>query len=82
MSETRTEGARNWQSIRTVMEGLILAVLVWTGSSLVAVKSQLAVLQVQVATIQTQLADLPAMRSKIDTLEVRVARNERDLGRP
>lgn len=78
---TDTQQQRNWQSVRTVLEGLILAVLVWTGSSLVGVKSQLAVLQVQVATIQTQLADLPAMRSRVDTLEVRVARNEQDLGR-
>ena len=80
MSESNNQ--RNWASVRVVMEGLILAVLVWTGSSLVAVKSQLAVLQVQVATIQTQLADLPNMRSRLDTMEVRVARNERDLGRP
>lgn len=61
------------QSIRTILECVIVAVLIWTGSSLVEFKTQMAVVQTQLASIQIGLADVPKLKE-----EAAVARAERE----
>ena len=61
------------QSIRTILECVIVAVLIWTGSSLVEFKTQMAVVQSQLTGIQVGLADVPKLKE-----EAAVARAERD----
>lgn len=67
-----SEPMNKLQSIRTILECIIVAVLIWTGSSLVEFKTQMAVVQTQLASIQIGLADVPELKE-----EAAVARAER-----
>ena len=72
MSPSRAEQAphvRNWQSVRTVLEGLILIALCWSAKSLTETQTQLAVLQVDIANLRTQLAPLANLDQRVTRLE-------------
>ncbi len=70
---------RNWQSVRTVLEALILAALLWSAKSQVALQTQIAVLQDNVLSLRAQLADVPGLTIRVTRLEVRQDQIERDL---
>lgn len=58
------------QSIRTVLEGLILAALVWAGT-------QLNGLAVEMAKVQTRLVSFERLETRVDEMEKRQSAIER-----
>lgn len=68
---------RNWQSVRTVLEGMILLALVWSAKTLTDTQTQLAVLQVDIANLRTQLVPLATMDQRLTRLEALNERNDR-----
>lgn len=70
---------RNWNSVRVVLEGLILAALLWSAKSQVTLQTQIAVLQDNVLAMRSQLADVPGLADRVSRLEVQVDRNRADL---
>lgn len=61
------------QSIRTILECVIVAALLWTGSTLVALKVELAQVSTRLTSIETTLSDVPRitadnvrLRSEVD----------------
>lgn len=73
--------ARNWQSVRVVIEGLILAALLWTAKVQVTLLTQVAVMQADVTALRAQLADVPTLSTRMSRLEVKVENNERAIER-
>lgn len=47
------------QSIRTILECVIVAALLWTGSTLVGLKVELAGVSVRLSSIEASVADVP-----------------------
>lgn len=83
MPDTSTGGGSKLQSFRTVLECLIVGALMWTGSSLVQLKTQGAVIQSQLAAVQVTIADVPALRieqvkSRAELDQLRVEMNQKD----
>lgn len=81
-------GTRNWQSVRTVMEGLILAGILWLGNSTsdqakatIAVQTQMASMSGEIRDLRGKLDAVTAMNSDIAMLKVQVAEHERRIGR-
>lgn len=79
MSAASDQQQRNWQSVRVVMEGLILAALIWSARSQVALQTQIAVLQDNVLGMRAQLADVPGLAERVSKLEVQAERNRADI---
>jgi choline-glycine betaine transporter len=50
------------QVMRGVLEAIIVAALLWTGNSLIELKTQVAIAQTQLAAIQVSLADVPSLQ--------------------
>lgn len=79
---THQEGGltgRDRQSLRTVLEMLILAALLWSGKTQMTLTTQIAVLQNNVNSLHSQLTDVPSLTVRMATLEMRVLQAERDL---
>lgn len=79
---------RNWQSVRTVVEGLILAGVLWLANSTqqqatatVELRAQLQAMGDEIRSLRTQLADVPSMSRQIAQLQVRQDEHERRIGR-
>lgn len=70
---------RNWQSVRTVLEALILAAMLWSARTQVTMLAQIAVLQTQVVALTTQLSDVPGVSARVSRLEVQAERNRQDI---
>jgi uncharacterized protein involved in exopolysaccharide biosynthesis len=68
--------ARNWQSVRTILEAAILAALVWAANALTDTQKQIAVLQVNIANLQTQLAGVPQLEQRVTRLETLAERSK------
>lgn len=66
------------QSIRTILECIIVAAMLWTGSSLIELKTQTAVVQVQLSSLQINLADLPANRTELTKLRGELEQIKKD----
>lgn len=69
------------QSIRTILEVLIVTALIWTGSSLIELKTQTAIVQTQLAALRVDLADLPATRIESTRLRSELEQTKRDIDR-
>ena len=67
-------------SIRMVLEALILAALLWTGSTLVELTVQMATVQAQMVALTAQMTDAPAMYRQIAVNTARLDRVEVALG--
>lgn len=67
-----TEPQRNWQSVRTLLEALILASLLWSAKTQVALLTQIAVLQDNVSSLRVQLSDVPGLATRVTRLEMQV----------
>ena len=57
-------GGSKLSAVRGVLEAVIVAALLWTGSTLVAVRTDNAVMQNQLATVVANTADFPAYKIK------------------
>lgn len=82
-ARVQPEIQRNWQSVRTVLEGLILIALCWSAHQLTETQTQIAVLQENVLQLRTQLADVPGLANRVTRNETRLDNLEaqmHDLG--
>lgn len=92
MDERRdVPGQRNWQSVRTVLEGLILAgILACVGAlwglresigkqseSIIKLQTQIEVMQRDGAALTNQLAVIPAISRQVDRIQLQVEGHER-----
>lgn len=55
------------QTVRGILEAVIVASLLWVGNTLIDATTKMAVMQTQLASIQTQLADVPNL--KVDAIK-------------
>jgi len=76
MTETEQNSTRNWQSVRTVLEGLILLGIVWLASSIqdqakatIALQTQMTNVAADIASLRGQLADVPALSRQLTRVE-------------
>lgn len=76
---TPADGQRNWQSVRTVIEALILAALLWSAKALTETQTQIAVLQVDIANLRAQLAPVAGLDQRVTRLEALAERREGTL---
>jgi hypothetical protein len=79
---------RNWQSVRTILEGLILLSIwaMWNGQGLqrettVEIKAQMAAMRESLSSLQTQLAGIPAISQSMARIEVKLDEHERRISR-
>ena len=82
----RSERVRNLQSVRTVLEGLILAGVCWLGSSTsdqaratIKLETQMASMTEELRTLRGQLADIPSISRTTAKLEVRLEEHDRRI---
>jgi hypothetical protein len=78
MTEQIQSGSK-LQKIRGVLEAVIVAALLWTGSSLIALREQNAVMSAQLTMIQSQLLDVPAMKLELAEHGVEITRLKEDM---
>lgn len=72
-----TQQGSKLHMVRGILEAMIVAALLWTGSSLIAVREQNAVMQNQLATIQGQLIDLPSVKLEIARHGIKIEQLEK-----
>ncbi len=77
---------RNWQSVRTVLEGLILLSIwaMWSsqGTQAVAIaeiKAQVSSTRDSMSSLQTQLAGIPQLSQSMARIEVKLDEHERRI---
>jgi hypothetical protein len=58
---------------RSVLEAVMVAGLIWTGSTLVAVRTDNAVMQNQLTTVIANTADFPAYKIKVAENSLRIS---------
>ena len=73
---TAAEQQRNWQSVRTVLEALILAALLWSAKALTETQTQIAVLQTDIANLRVQLAPVAQLDQRVTRLEALAERRK------
>lgn len=66
-------------SIRTVVEGVAVAAIVWLALSVTQQNVALAKVQTQLMNMQTTLTGVPAMQQSVTTMSVVQAEHERRL---
>lgn len=64
--------------VRGVLEAVIVAALIWTGSTLVAVRVDNATMKQQLTTLVANTADFPAYKIKTaeNSLEIRTLKDD------
>jgi hypothetical protein len=77
--EVVAEHVRNWQSVRTVIELLILAGVLWLARSASEQGIQLAGVTVQIATLSGQMANVPGLTLEVAKDRVRLDEHERRI---
>lgn len=82
------QSPRNWQSVRTILEGLILAGVLWLANSTqqqatatVELRTQLQGMSDEIRSLRAQLADVPAISRDMARLQVQLGEHERRIGR-
>lgn len=79
MTEQQEHSQRNWQSIRTIIELLILAGVLWLANSANEQGKQLAGVTVQIATLSGQMANVPSLTLEVAKDRVRIDEHERRI---
>jgi hypothetical protein len=79
IDQDQNQGLRNWQSVRTVIELLILAGILWLANSANEQGKQLAGVTVQIATLSGQMANVPALTLSVAQEKVRIDEHERRI---
>jgi hypothetical protein len=79
---------RSWQSVRTILEGLILAGVLWLANSTqqqatatVELRTQMQGMSDEIRSLRAQLADVPAISRDMARLQVQLGEHERRIGR-
>jgi hypothetical protein len=72
------QGTSKVSMIRGVLEAVIVAALIWTGSTLVAVRVDNATMKQQLTTLVANTADFPAYKIKTaeNTLEIATLKDD------
>lgn len=78
MTEQIQSGSK-LQKVRGILEAVIVAALLWTGSSLIALREQNAVMHAQLTMIQTQLLDVPSMKLQLTRHDIEIERLKEDM---
>jgi hypothetical protein len=78
MSEVE-QNVRNWQSVRTIIELLILAGVLWLANSANEQGKQLVAINVQIATLSGQMANVPDLTLKVAESKVRLDEHDRRI---
>lgn len=61
---------KGWNSVRTILEGLILAGILWMAQSMQQQATAMAKLQVQVDQLMVSVAGFPDLSTRVTRLEV------------
>lgn len=72
---------RNWQSVRTVIEALSLAGILWLASSVQSQNNSIVKLQIQIEMVQASLSGVPGLDSRVTKLETNQVELIRRVGR-
>lgn len=82
----RDYSVRNWQSVRTILEGLILLGVIWIGNNSiessknnVELKVEITAMNEQFRVFNAQLAEFPAMSRSLAKIEVKLEEHERRI---
>lgn len=70
---------RDLASFRVILEGAILAVIIWSANAQISLQTQVAVLQDNVVQLRALLSDVPGMSRSVSKIEVRMDNSERDI---
>lgn len=74
------DGARPmWQSFRTLLEALILAALLWSAKTQIALGQQVAVMTSQLSTMNQSLAGVPELGTRVTKLEIVSDQSRQDI---
>lgn len=68
-----------WQSVRTILEALILAALMWCGNSLISTGKTMAVLSDRMESMSKQMQGVPELGTRVTKLELRVEQHQSDI---
>lgn len=61
--------AKERETVRTIIQGLILAGVIWVGSNIQSQNVNIAKLQAQMEHLQTSLANLPGLTERLTKVE-------------
>ena len=67
-----SDQSQRGQSLRTILEFVIVGLLAWTGKSLLALTTQMAVVESKVTDLSDKLNDVPTLSREVAELKVRV----------
>lgn len=73
------QGARNWQSFRVILEGLILGAVLWLAHSISSQSDSLVRLQVQMETLGMQIAGMNQLTQQVAKDGVRLDEHDRRI---
>lgn len=76
-SEVRT--LRNFQSFRIILEGLILAGVIWLASSVQDQAKATIQMQTQIANLSMQLVGVPELTRQVAQMQIKQLDNERRI---
>src|SRR5262245_11422951 len=83
-----SESVRNWQSVRTVLEMLILAGVLWLVNnvsnqreSAAEMKTQITAMREGMSGLQSQLSGIPQLSQSMARIEVKLDEHERRISR-
>lgn len=86
MSDETPDRVRSLQSLRTILEGLILAGVCWLASSTneqgkatIKMQAEMTGMTEEMRALRAQLADVPAISRSLAKLEVRLDEHERRI---
>lgn len=84
--EVTAQGVRNWQSVRTLLEALILVGVIWLGSSAqeqakatVQTQTQMSAMRDEIRDLRDQLNGVPQIARGMAKIEVRMDEHERRI---
>lgn len=66
---TQTLAAKDRETVRTIIQGLILAGVLWVASSIHSQNASIVKLQTQMDTLQASLANMPGLTERVTKVE-------------
>ena len=78
-SDADVRMARNFQSVRTVLEGLILVGIIWLASSVQDQAKATVQMQTQIANLSLELVSVPELSRQVAQMQVRQTEHDRRI---
>lgn len=79
MTDAESRSFRNFQSVRFVMEGLILAGVLWLASSVQDQAKATVQIQTQIANLSAQLVGVPDLSRQVAQMQVTQSEHDRRI---